>query len=275
MTRATNQFCTGVATCFVACCAYGQTAPAASGTQENAQALTGSVQLSYGRAKLSDNSPNWRDVSLRGNVNLGEKTGVLNWEASQQKHFGESGQVASAALTHDFNPDWYGTVGVGLGSGARFLSKRRYDVALYRKWLAQRQWVTGLQFTASKSGDAVHDDRAWQLSSSYYFEFPLVAELGFKRNTSDPGKVSTNRYYVAATYGENKKYYLSGRYDNGREGYLPQGANVSAANFKSHVTTLTGRQWLSAQWGYELQFEHYSNPFYRRRGWVVSVFRDF
>jgi YaiO family outer membrane protein len=275
MSCASYRYSAGLAVLIVAGCAYAQTTPAASDTQTNAQTPKGSVQLGYGHASLSHNNPNWRDVIARGNFNLSEKVGVFNWEASQQRHFGESGQVVSAALTHDFSPDWYGSLGVGLGSGARFLTKRRFDAALYRKWLPQRQWVTGLQFMASKSGDALHDDRAWQLSSSYYFESPLVAELGFRRNTSDPGKVSTNRYYLAATYGENKKYYLSGRYDTGREGYLPQGLNVSATNFRSHVTTLTGRQWLSEMWGYELQFEQYSNPFYRRKGWVASVFYEF
>lgn len=236
---------------------------------------TGSVQLGYSQSRLSDNFPGWRDAFARGNVNLGKKIGVLNWEASQQKHFDETGQAVSASLTHDFSEDWYAMVGAGLGTGASFLTKRRIDLALNRKWLAQRQLVTGVQFTASKASDGVHDDRSWQVSSSYYFAAPFVGELGFKRNTSNPGSVSTNRYYVAGTYGESKKHYLSARYDTGREGYLPQGANVPAANFKSNVTTLTWRQWLSRSWGFELQAERYHNPFYRRNGVSASVFYDF
>jgi YaiO family outer membrane protein len=240
-----------------------------------AQEDTGSVQLGYSQSHLSNNLPGWRDAFVRGNVSLAENIGVLNWDVSQQKHFDESGQALSLSLTHNFNADWYALIGAGVGSGASFLNKQRVDLALYRKWLAQRQLVTGVQLTASKAGDGVHDDRSWQLSSSYYFSVPLVAELGFKRNTSNPGSVSTNRYYLAATYGENKKCYLSARYDAGREGYLPQGANLLATNFKSHVTTLTWRQWLSPKWGYELQAERYNNPFYNRNGVSVSVFRDF
>jgi YaiO family outer membrane protein len=241
----------------------------------HAQADTGSVQFGYSQSHLSNNYPGWRDAFVRGNVSLGENIGVLNWDASQQKHFNESGQALSVSLTHNFNADWYGLVGAGVGSGASFLTKQRVDVGLYRKWLAQRQLVTGVQLMASKARDGVHDDRSWQLSSSYYFSVPLVAEIGFKRNTSNPGSVSTNRQYLAATYGENKKYYLSARYDAGREGYLPQGANLSATNFRSQVTTLTWRQWLSPKWGYELQAERYNNPFYNRSGGTVSVFRDF
>jgi YaiO family outer membrane protein len=243
--------------------------------QATPDAYPGSVQLGLSQSRISNHSPDWRDVSVRGNVSLSKEIGVLHWEASEQKHFGETGSALSLSLSHELNPDWYGSVGMGAGSKASFLPKHRVDAALYRKWLDKRQWVTGVQLMASKSGDSLYRDQSWQLSSSYYFEIPLVAELGFKRNTSNPGNVKTQRYYVAATYGENKKYYLSARYDTGHEGYLPQGANVSASNFKSHIATLSWRQWLSPQWGYELVNEQYNNPFYDRNGWTASLFYDF
>jgi YaiO family outer membrane protein len=235
----------------------------------------GSVQLGFGHASLSDNSPNWKDEFARGNVNLGSAFGVVNWEASHQSHFGESGNALALSFTRELNLDWYGSIGISGGSGASFLPKRRFDIAVYRKWLESRQWVTGLQFTGSQSGDGIHKDQAWQLSSSYYFDFPLVGEFGFKRNTSNPGSVSTDRFYTAATFGKDKDYFASVRYDSGREGYLPQVAGVSAMNFKSRVTTLTWRQWISPAWGYEVQAEHYKNPFYARKAAVASVFRDF
>jgi YaiO family outer membrane protein len=235
----------------------------------------GSIQLGVSRSNLTGGNEDWNDVFARGNLNLGEQVGVLNWEASQQKHFNETGQTASLSLTRDFGPDWYGMVGAGAGRSASFLPVHRFDVAVYRKWLQDRQLVTGLQYTQSKSGDRLYRDRAWQLSASYYFSFPLTAELGARSNTSNPGSIRANRYYAAATYGENKKYYASLRYDAGREGYLPQGSNVSAVDFKSDVVTLTWRQWLTRQWGYELSAEQYHNPFYDRRGLSASMFYDF
>jgi YaiO family outer membrane protein len=240
-----------------------------------AQTGTGSVQLGYSQSQLSDNFPRWRDTYVRGHVDLGESIGILSWDASQQKHFNETGEALSTSLTHNFNADWYGVVGVGVGSNASFLSKQRIDLAVYRKWLSQRQWVTGVQFMASNASDDVHNDRSWQLTSSYYFNAPFVAEAGVKRNTSNPGNVGTNRVYLAATYGEVKKQYLSARYDTGREGYLPQIVNLGATNFKSHVTTITWRQWVQPKWGYELQAERYNNPFYNRSTGSVSLFYDF
>jgi YaiO family outer membrane protein len=247
----------------------------ASGSGNSSSNNKHTVQLGFGHARLSDNFPNWNDGFARGNVNLGNASGVVNWEASRQSHFGETGTAVALSLTRELNLDWYGSVGVSGGSGASFLPKHRVDIAVYRKWLESRQWVTGLQFTASRSGDGLYKDQAWQLSSSYYFNFPLVGEVGFKRNISNPGNVSTDRFYVAATYGKHKESFASVRYDTGREGYLPQIAGVSATNFKSRVTTLTWRQWLSTAWGYELQAEHYKNPFYVREAGVVSVFSDF
>lgn len=235
----------------------------------------GSVQIGISQSHLSNNNSDWRDVSVKGNVSLGETSGVLNWEASQQRHFGETGQAASVSLTRDLGPDWYTTLGVGVGASANFLTRQRLDVAVYRKWLAQRQWITGVQFTGSKSGDGQYRDQAWQLSSGYYFDFALVTELGLKHTSSNPGKVNTMRYYAAATYGENKKYYLSARYDKGREGYLPLAVAGGPVNFSSRVASATWRQWLTPNMGFELQGEHYKNPFYRRKGVGVAIFRDF
>jgi YaiO family outer membrane protein len=235
----------------------------------------GSIQLGVSQSRLTDNNGVWRDVTVKGNVSLGDEIGVLNWEASQQRHFGETGQALSISLTHELSPRWYATVGGGSGASANFLTKRRVDIALYRKWLEQSQWVTGVQLTKSTSGDGQYRDLAWQLSSSYYFDFPLVAEAGLKRTTSNPGRVSTLRYYAAATYGENKKYYLSARYDTGREGYLPLTVAGGPVNFLSNVTTVNWRQWFNPDTGYELQAEYYKNPFYRRTGLGAAIFHDF
>lgn len=245
---------------------------------EQAQAtveLSGSVQVGISQAHLTDNNSAWHDAFARGNVNLGSAIGVLNWEVSRQSHFNETGRSLSLALTHELNADWYGSVGAGVGASANFLPKRRIDLAINRKWLEQRQLVTGLQFTGSTSGDGNYRDQAWQLSSTYYFTSGLVSEIGLKRTTSNPGDVNTLRYFGAATYGVNKKYYLSARYDTGREGYQPQGSSGTAFNFKSSVATVTWRQWASPNWGYEVQAEHYKNTSYRRNGLAVSIFRDF
>ncbi len=235
----------------------------------------GSVQIGMNQSRLTSNNDAWHDVFVKGNVSLGDEAGVLNWEASQQRHFAETGQALSVSLTRDLSPLWYVSVGAGAGANANFLTKRRLDVAIYRKWLEQSQWVTGAQFTRSTSGDGLYRDLAWQLSSSYYFDFPLVTELGVKRTSSNPGRVNTMRYYAAATYGENKKYYVSMRYDTGREGYLPLVVPGSAVNFSSSVVSANWRQWVAPNLGYELQAEYYKNPFYRRTGLGVSVFYDF
>jgi YaiO family outer membrane protein len=259
-------FAVQLATCFVAAHSHGQTTDAPQ---------VGSVQLGIGHASLSGNYPAWRDAFVRGNVKLGDEQGVVNWELSKQRHFAESGQALSLSLTRDLGSSMYGSVGLGVGSGAGFLPKNRVDVALYQKWLERKQWVTGLQFTASRSGDGRYRDQAWQLSSSYYFDAPWVAQVGVTHNTSKPGAVGTYRAYLAATYGENKKYYLTARFDTGHEGYLPQGANVAATDFKSDLASLTWRQWWSSQAGYELQLERYVNPFYVRNAIAASWFYDF
>lgn len=268
-------------TAWAACCVASFSCLAQVQAQTSAQEppaepkSLGSVQIGVNHSRLTNNNGTWNDAFVRGNVSLGDEVGVLNWEASQQRHFGETGQALSMSLTRDLSPRWYISVGAGGGASANFLTKRRLDVAVYRKWLEQSQWVTGVQYTRSSSGDGLYRDQAWQLSSSYYFDFPLVAEAGLKRTSSNPGRVNTMRYYAAATYGENKKYYASARYDTGREGYLPLAVAGAPVNFSSSVATANWRQWITPDVGYELQVEYYKNPFYRRTGLGVSAFYDF
>jgi YaiO family outer membrane protein len=250
-------------------------APPAALPGEPVSGSRGSVQAGFGYAKLTDGNSDWRDAFVRGNLMLDGGQGVINWEVLEQNHFDESGQGLSLSYTRDLSADWYAMAGLGLGQGGDFLSSQRIDAAVYRKWLSQRQLVTGLQFTGLKSGDKQFTDRTWLLSASYYFDFPLVGELGYKVNTSDPGSVSTSRYYVAASYGRNKDQYVSIRWDSGREGYLPIGFGDALVDFKSDVLTLAWRKWLSRQAGFDLNYEHYTNPTYRRNGVIVSIFYDF
>lgn len=249
--------------------------PAAEPAVPPDTALHGNVQAGYSQSNLTAGLSRWRDGFVRGNLVLPSQQGVVGWEVLQQNHFDESGRGLSLSLTRDLSERWYGMVGAGVGTSAMFLPSQRVDVALYRKWLVQRQLVTGLQFTRVLSGDRLYTDRTWQLSASYYFDMPLVAELGSKTNTSNPGQVATRRYYAAFSQGRDKQHYFSVRYDAGREGYASMGPNGALVDFKSTVWTATWRQWVSRQSGFELGVERYNNPSYRRNSATVSVFHDF
>ena len=235
----------------------------------------GSVQAGIGYSTLTGGNKDWRDGFVRGHVVLGEDQGVINWEVIGQNHFDETGQGMSISMTRNVSQNWFAMAGLGWGHGASFLPSQRFDAAVYRKWLAQRQLVTGLQFSRVKSGDKRYTDRIWAISASYYFDFPLVAEVGYKLNQSDPGAVLTRRHYVAATWGRDKEQLVSVRWDSGREGYQPIGFGGTLIDFKSTVWSAGWRRWLSRRAGFEVNYEHYNNPYYRRNSWTSSVFYGF
>lgn len=233
------------------------------------------LEVGGATASLSNHSPNWRDAYLKGTHHLGEN-GVLQWQVDSQKHYGERGTSGAISYTRDINPDWYFSIGASAGS-ASFMSKARADVALYYKWLANRQLVTGITGMWSKSGDNVHSDRAVGVNAAYYFsDLPLVLQGGVTVNQSNPGSVTTNRWFGALTYGRDKEYYLTLRHEAGREGYLPAGAHTgNAVDFSSRVSNVSWRQWITPNLGYVVGGEYYVNPYYHRKGVNAGVFYNF
>ena len=240
-----------------------------------AAATRHTLEVGGATANISNDSPNWRDMYIKG-VHHFDGNGVLQWQVDSQKHYGERGTSGAISYTRDISPDWYFSIGASSGS-ASFMSRVRADVGLYYKWLASRQLVTGITGMWSKSGDGVHRDRAVGLNAAYYFsDLPLVLQGGVTANESDPGSVTTNRWFGAVTYGRDKAYYLTLRHEAGREGYLPAGANAGAAvDFSSRVTNLSWRHWISPKFGYVVGGEYYVNPYYHRKGLNAGLFYHF
>lgn len=85
--------------------------PAADGAEPQR-----SLELSAGAQRLTGGFGNWRDLTLRGTYGAGAH--VLQGELSQHHRFGQSGTFAGVSDTYTFNPDWYGSVALGVGDGA-------------------------------------------------------------------------------------------------------------------------------------------------------------
>ena len=202
---------------------------------------------------------------------------TLHWSLGQQRHFGESGTLGGLTLVHDLSPDWYALAGVSGGS-ASFQNRLRLDAGLYRKWGAERRWVTGLGLMHARSGDREHRDNALRASAIYYAPEGWVGEGGVSFNRSSPGAVWSTRFYAAATLGRAKQRQWTLRLEHGQEGYLPVAAGLPVASdvrFRSTEATLQWRQWVARDWGVVAGAQFYRNPYYRRAGLQVGVFWDF
>ena len=236
----------------------------------------GQVEVGVGGADLSDGQPGWSDAYLRGHVGL-RPGSTLHWSLSRQRHFGESGTLGGLTLVHELSPDWYALAGVAGGS-ASFQNRLRLDAGLYRKWGAERRWVTGLGLMHARSGDHEHRDHALRAVAIYYAPEGWVGEGGVSFNRSSPGAVWSTRFFGAATFGQVKQRQLTLRLEHGQEGYLPLAAGLPLAadvRFRSTEATLEWRQWIDRRWGFVAGAQFYRNPYYRRAGLQLGLFWDF
>jgi YaiO family outer membrane protein len=195
-------------------------------------------------------------------------------EMNAQREFGDAGVYFAAGDTHTFSPQWYGSLNLGSSAGGFFWPRFRGDAFLNKKWLVRKQWITTLGYTYFEAKD-VHRNHGLFAGSTYYFEKPWILEEGVYLNINNPGKVFAPSGFVAVTTGNNKKQYLTLRVGLGEEGYQLVGPVTTLAQFKSQSLTITWRKWLGASWGVNTIGDAYSNPYYKRGGSSVGLFKEF
>lgn len=234
---------------------------------------TGYVEAGLGRARLSGDLSSWQDIYIKGHVQVSSSDGIFG-EVSNQRHFDDRGNFIGAGWTHTFDPDWYGTLSLGTSDGGFFLPRLRIDAALFHKWLPRRNLVTGLTLGYYRAKD-VHYDHNLLINAVYYFDGPWIAEGGVRINRSQPGSVIAKRAYAAGTYGRVKERYLTLHHESGREAYQLVATDTAVANFASHETTLTWREWLTKDAGFNLTAARYVNSIYQRTSVSAGVFYDF
>lgn len=233
----------------------------------------GYIEAGLGHHRLSGANPDWNDVYVRGLYQAGAST-YFNGEASHQRHFGGSGSVFGAGVTHIFDDDWYGSLGGSTSSGGFFLPRWRADATLHRKFLDARNLDVRLGMGYNRAKET-YTDRIYSLGAAYYFDAPWIAEGGVTINRSTPGDVSSKRGFGALTWGRDKSHYLTLRHEVGREAYQIVGSGSAISDFSSRETSAVWRQWVTERVGFNLRSSYYTNPSYDRAGVEIGIFSEF
>lgn len=246
----------------------------ATATAAAEHVMNGYVQAGGNYSSLSDGLGTWNGQYVRGEVQT-DSDNRWNGEVLHQREFGQQGYFISAGNTHNFDEDWYSTVGAGWGSpGADFLLKYRVDAFLNRKWLDTKQLITTVGLGADHARDS-HRDASVFLGATYYFQAPWIVQGGVRFNESNPGSVHAVSSVFGVTQGYNKNYYLSASYGFGKEAYQILGAGSTLSSFNSQIVGLGLRKWLSEDWGFDVRGEHYFSPSYVRDGINFGIFKEF
>ncbi|MDQ3494568.1 MAG: YaiO family outer membrane beta-barrel protein [Pseudomonadota bacterium] len=233
----------------------------------------GVVDLGIERHSLSDGFGDWRGTHLRG-VWFASPETVVHYELVDTRRFNARGRFGSLGVTRTLDDRWYVSGSAGAGDGAFFFPDWRVDVAINRKWLDDRSLVTTIGYTQYNAPDG-HVDRTALLGLTWYAPRHWVLEAGLRPNRSSPGAVRSNSGYLAATWGEDGKQYLTLRHERGREAYQTIGDNILLVDTPSRVSSVAWRRWLTRRCGFNVRLERYDNPNYRRRGGEAGGFCGF
>jgi YaiO family outer membrane protein len=253
-----------------------QSSPEQTTTSE-APALPGKILTNFVEAggsyeELSNNFGRWSGGYLRAVMTTGKNT--WNVELNGEHEFGDAGVYMDAGDTYNFNDSWYAALTFGTSVGGFFWPRSRVDGFLNRKWLARKQMITTFGFGYDHAKD-VHSDHSFFIGTTYYFQKPWIIEDGIRFNISSPGTVFSPSGFIAVTQGRDKQHYLTVNLGVGQEAYELVGPAALLSRFPSQTASLTWRQWVGKNWGFDLVADFYHNPFYHRGGGSLGFFREF
>jgi YaiO family outer membrane protein len=234
--------------------------------------LTNFVEAGGSYETLSNNFGRWSGGYFRGVVVTGKNT--WNGEINGQHEFGDAGVYMAAGDTYNFNSDWYASLTLGSSVGGFFWPRYRGDAFVNRKWGARKQLISTVGFGYYAAKD-VHRDSSFFVGTTYYFEKPWIVEEGVRFNVSNPGTVFSPAGFVAVTQGRNEHRYVTLNTGFGQEAYQLVGPAAVLTRFPSQTVTVTWRQWVGKQWGFNLVADYYHSPFYQRGGGSFGIFKEF
>ena len=225
--------------------------------------------------RLGAGYADWHDASIQ--ADYVQSHHVWSGELLQANRFGENGTFIGLSDRITLAPRWDLSLGVGLGSGGRWLPRESANAFVHHRWAQQGNWVTHLGTGHAKARES-YRDRWSSLGVSAYLEphvqIPLVVQAEVRWSRSDPGSVNTRQQFVALSWGHQGFTQITARHGWGREGWqLLDDANT-ITNFASRQNTLTVQHWISSEWGLKFSADHYRNDSYSRRGLGMAVFRE-
>ena len=236
--------------------------------------LEGPGYLEFGGAhsSVTNGNPDWTDAYIRAFLS-GGKNG-WNLEATRQDRYGDTGWFYSAGWTRTLSPNWYTNVQAGTSSRCFFLPKWRVDGFINRKLLPKKQLVTTAGFGYDRY-KTVQTAYRGTVGAAYYFSAPFVVQGGVTFTQSNPGSILARSQYIALSQGHDKEHFIVARAEIGREAYQLIGPSTALFDFPVQDYTVTWRQWVGFNWGFNFVAERYQNPYYTRTGGTIGFFLDF
>jgi YaiO family outer membrane protein len=214
----------------------------------------------------------WKDGYIRGVISGGRNT--VNAEITRENRFSDTGWFGSLGWTRTLSENVYVNASAGGSAGGFFLPKYRADAELNIKTLPSRQLVLNVGFGYDRS-KTVNTAQRFLAGATWYTTRGFIVQGGATVTRANPGGYNAPAEFLTITQGHEKEHYISVRADIGKEGYVEVGPQTTLVNFDLRQYTITWRQWVGVDWGFNLVANHEDNPFYRRNGGSLGIFLEF
>ena len=237
-------------------------------------APSGGLDLTVGSSNVSNNYGDGKSVAVGGYVNVNKDT-IVNASVTSVEAWKSNGTYFSLGGVRHLTDRLYVDGGVGFSSDTNILAKNRFTAkANYR--LTERKNIVGsigydhIEMNGGSKADALLLGALW-----YVPNMPVVVQADARFSNATPGDHNSHLYGVAVTYGRVGEWTVTGRADTGTVGYESTIVPGQLVDYSSRHQSVTGRYWMSKDWGFQVALDNVTNKYYDRKEVRTTVFYNF
>jgi YaiO family outer membrane protein len=220
------------------------------------------VELSSDNQRLSNNSPDWQETTLRLNRSLAQRQ-LVEVSLVQSNRFGLRDEQLQAVYVHPLTDKLGATLDASFSPTHNFLAQRSLGMTLNYEFAPA--WLVYVGAKNTQYNDA-SVDQGLLMVERYFGSFSAAAAWRPVRafGTSTSSQELRGSYY----YGDKNVVGLI--LSSGQEAAQISSTQIALADVKS--TALTGRHWVSRDWAFTYALNSTrQGDFYTRNGLRIGV----
>lgn len=234
---------------------------------------TGTVEASTAYAHLTEpyEPAHLTAVSMLADMGEGRKLGAA---FTGMKAWGQSASFGSLRAVVPLSADTWVDASVGISDRGSIAPRYRVGAVFNKKW-PQHNIIAGvgLDSVAMRGGTRADTFRA---QGVYYAQsVPVVVQADWAYSNALFNNRGSDRLGVAATYGNQGNWTVTARVDSGAVHYELLNAPGAVADYTSTSLGVSGRYWVSPDWGVLTGVHHVNNDYYIRNELRAGVFWKF
>jgi YaiO family outer membrane protein len=217
------------------------------------------IEVGYGEERLSNHSPNWRNIFVEGSHKFKDRH-TLYGGLRETRRFGLSDSEAYGGLYYPLAPTWTGVFEGSASPTHEVLP--HYTLGAQIQKLLPYGWIAGVGFRHNEYTRSASNVRTFSLER-YWGDFRGAYTL-FSGKPEGGGSAPAHRFQFSYYYGNVSSVGIA--YTTGRE-VENVGPPTGLLTTDVRSWTLSGRHWFARDWAVTYEaLAHRQGDLYRREG---------